>query len=51
MFSNRRFQETFEIKLRNHKDADAKVTIVEHLYRWTGWKVADASAAFASGHP
>ena len=40
----RRFEETFEIKVRNHKDADAPVTIVEHLYRWTNWKVTDASA-------
>ena len=40
----RRFEETFEIRLRNHKDADAAVTVVEHLYRWTNWKVVDASA-------
>ena len=42
----RRFEETFEIKLRNHKDADATVTVVEHLYRWTNWKIADSSAKF-----
>lgn len=40
----RRFEETFEIRVRNHKESDAAVTIVEHLYRWTNWKVADASA-------
>lgn len=40
----RRFEETFEIRIRNHKDADAAVTIVEHLYRWTNWKISDASA-------
>jgi hypothetical protein len=40
----RRFEETFEIKLRNHKEADATVTVVEHLYRWTNWKIVDASA-------
>jgi len=40
----RRFEETFEIKIRNHKESDATVTIVEHLYRWTNWKIADASA-------
>lgn len=40
----RRFEETFEIKLRNHKDSDASITVVEHLYRWTNWKIADASA-------
>lgn len=40
---NRRFEETFEVKLRNHKDSDATVTVVEHLYRWTNWKIVDAS--------
>ncbi|PIR15735.1 MAG: hypothetical protein COV48_12740 [Elusimicrobia bacterium CG11_big_fil_rev_8_21_14_0_20_64_6] len=40
----RRFEETFEIRLRNHKDADVSVTVVEHLFRWTNWKVKDASA-------
>lgn len=37
------FQETFEIKLRNHKDSDITVTVVEHLYRWTNWKLTDVS--------
>jgi len=41
-----RFEETFEIKLRNHKDADATVTVVEHLYRWTGWKIVESSAKY-----
>lgn len=41
-----RFQETFEIRLRNHKDAPVTVTVVEHLYRWTNWKVVDASQKF-----
>jgi hypothetical protein len=40
----RRFEETFEVKLRNHKESDATVTVVEHLYRWTNWKIVDASA-------
>jgi len=42
--NKRRFEETFEVRLRNHKDADAVVTVVEHLYRWTNWKIVDASA-------
>ncbi|MFI5349357.1 MAG: DUF4139 domain-containing protein [Elusimicrobiota bacterium] len=42
----RRFEETFEIKLRNHKDAAATVTVVEHLYRWNNWKISDASAKY-----
>lgn len=42
----RRFEETFEIRLRNHKDADATVTVVEHLYRWTNWKIVGSSAKY-----
>jgi O-6-methylguanine DNA methyltransferase len=37
------FQESFELRLRNHKDSDITVTVVEHLYRWTNWKITDAS--------
>ena len=43
----RRFEETFEVRLRNHKDADATVVVVEHLYRWTNWKITGASAKYA----
>ena len=39
----RRFEETFEIRLRNHKDSDVSVVVVEHLYRWTNWKIGEAS--------
>ncbi len=42
-----RFEETFEIRLRNHKDSDATVTVVEHLYRWTNWKIIDSSLKFS----
>jgi len=42
-FNKHRFEETFEIRLRNHKDADVTATVVEHLYRWTNWKIVDAS--------
>jgi hypothetical protein len=38
-----RFEETFEIRVRNHKDSDVDVTVVEHLYRWTGWKIVESS--------
>lgn len=42
--SNRRwFEETFEIKLRNHKNEDISVEVVEHLYRWNNWKILQAS--------
>lgn len=39
-------EESFEIKLRNHKETDVTVTVVEHLYRWTGWKVTGSSQKF-----
>jgi hypothetical protein len=31
--------ESFEIKLRNHKKEPVEVRIVEHLYRWTNWDI------------
>ena len=38
--SNARWvDETFEIKVRNHKSTPAEVRIVEHLYRWTNWEI------------
>jgi hypothetical protein len=44
--NKRRFEETFEIKLRNHKDSDVAVKVVEHLYRWNNWKIVDSSSKF-----
>jgi hypothetical protein len=35
--------ETFEIKVRNHKKEAATIRIVEHLYRWTNWKLTSQS--------
>src|SRR5262249_41246552 len=32
--------ETFEIKLRNHKTTPVEVRAVEHLYRWTNWTIS-----------
>ena len=37
--------ESFEIKLRNHKKEEATVRVVEHLYRWSNWVVTQESAA------
>ena len=31
--------ESFEIKLRNHKDEPVEVRVVEHLYRWSNWQI------------
>ena len=45
--SNQRWMdESFEIRLRNHKKEAVDVRAVEHLYRWTNWKLTDQSADF-----
>ena len=31
--------ESFEIKARNHKKEAVEIRVVEHLYRWTNWKI------------
>jgi hypothetical protein len=36
-------EETFEITLRNHKDEDVEVRVVEHLFRWVEWKILEES--------
>ena len=38
--------ETFEIKLRNHKKESIEIRVVEHLYRWTNWDIQKASDPF-----
>ena len=38
--------ETFEIRVRNHKKESANVRVVEHLYRWTNWKLTEQSNQF-----
>ncbi|HXH28154.1 MAG TPA: DUF4139 domain-containing protein, partial [Candidatus Polarisedimenticolia bacterium] len=35
--------EAFEIKVRNHKKEEVQVRVVEHLYRWSNWKIQVAS--------
>jgi len=37
--------ESFEIKLRNHKKEAAAVRVVEHLYRWTNWVITQESSS------
>ena len=38
--------ETFEIVLRNHKDQDVEVRVVEKLWRYTSWEIAASSANY-----
>ena len=35
--------ESFEIKLRNHKKEAVEVRVVEHLYRWDNWEIRQKS--------
>lgn len=39
-------KESYEITLRNHKDEDVEVRVVEHMFRWSEWKIVDASHEF-----
>ena len=36
---NQWVDESFEIKVRNHKKQQVEVRVVEHLYRWTNWQI------------
>jgi hypothetical protein len=39
-------EESFEIKLRNHKKESAEIRVVEHLYRWENWEIREKSDDF-----
>ncbi len=39
--------ESFEIKLRNHKKEAVEIRVVEHLYRWINWDITQRPMAFA----
>ena len=39
--------ETFEIKIRNQKETNTKVKVIEPLYRWSNWKIQKASDKYA----
>jgi len=45
-FNVRWLDESFEIKVRNHKSEPVEVRIVEHLYRWTSWDIVTKSDPF-----
>jgi hypothetical protein len=39
--------EAFEIKVRNRKESGSvEIRVVEHLYRWINWKIAETSDPF-----
>jgi len=39
-------EESYEIRLRNHKEEEIEVRVVEHLFRWSEWQILDASEDF-----
>ncbi|MCC6616530.1 MAG: DUF4139 domain-containing protein [Anaerolineae bacterium] len=40
-------EETFEIRLRNRKDADTvEIRVPEHLYRWSNWEILNANMEY-----
>ena len=41
--STRNLWETFEIRLRNHKDEAIDVAVLENLYRAANWEIKNAS--------
>ena len=38
--------ESFQIKLRNHKKTPVEIRVVEHLYRWNNWIISAKSDDF-----
>ncbi|HUW59424.1 MAG TPA: DUF4139 domain-containing protein [Candidatus Bathyarchaeia archaeon] len=38
--------ESFQIKLRNHKDQPVEIRVVEHMYRHTTWEIREPSDPF-----
>jgi hypothetical protein len=36
-------EESFEIKLRNHKEEAVEVVVVEHLYSYTSWEIIESN--------
>ncbi|MEZ0274517.1 MAG: DUF4139 domain-containing protein, partial [Roseimicrobium sp.] len=44
--SNHWLDESFEIKVRNHKKESVEIRVVEHLFRWVNWEVRQPSSPF-----
>lgn len=45
--SDRVIEETYEIKLRNHKKEAVEVRVVERLFRWSNWQILKTNQDFA----
>lgn len=46
-WNGHKIDETFEIKLRNHKKEAVEVRVVEHMYRCDNWEITQKSDDFA----
>lgn len=44
--SQKWIDESFEIKVRNHKEVDIEVRVVEHMYRWIQWEIREGSQEY-----
>jgi hypothetical protein len=44
--ANQWADESFSIKLSNHKKEPVEIRVVEHLYRWTNWDITEKSDPF-----
>ena len=44
--SETRMEEDYTITLRNHKDEAVEVRVVEHLSRWTEWRIFSSTADY-----
>jgi hypothetical protein len=44
--TSRSIEETFQITVKNHKKQEVTVRVVEHLYRYSNWKITENSAPF-----
>jgi hypothetical protein len=41
--NDRWLDESFEIRVRNHKKEPMEIHVVEHLYRWNSWQIMQSS--------
>jgi hypothetical protein len=39
-------EEAFKITLRNHKDEAVNVRVVEHLFRWSEWRIIESNGEY-----
>lgn len=45
--TDKRMEEEYTVTLRNHKDESVEVRVVEHLSRWTEWRIFSSTADYA----